>query len=101
MVLFCGRFRCLYVARRRVGSADRCGAILCTSAGRGQGFTRVQMQEMRDTFNLFDVDRDGSIDRDEFGTVMRALGQNPSEEEIDALLARCVTVVGSVQCGSL
>ena len=41
------------------------------------------LSEYRDAFNLFDKDADGLITCGELGTVMRSLGQSPSNEELD------------------
>ncbi|XP_071079016.1 uncharacterized protein [Haliotis cracherodii] len=37
-------------------------------------------------FRLFDKDGDGTIDAKELGTVMRSLGQNPNDEELQEIL---------------
>ena len=42
--------------------------------------------EFREAFSLFDKDGDGTITNKELGTVMRSLGQNPSEEELKAMI---------------
>jgi calmodulin len=38
--------------------------------------------EFREAFLLFDKDGDGTVTTKELGTVMRSLGQNPTETEI-------------------
>lgn len=43
--------------------------------------------EFREAFALFDKDGDGLITTKELGTVMRALGQNPTEAELRDLIA--------------
>ncbi len=42
--------------------------------------------EFKEVFSLFDKDGDGTIDTNELGTVMRALGQNPTSQEIDQMI---------------
>jgi calmodulin len=44
--------------------------------------TEQQIAEFREAFSLFDKDRDGNITNKELGTVMRSLGQNPTETEL-------------------
>ena len=42
--------------------------------------------EMREAFNIFDKDNNGRINTQELGTVMRSLGQNPTQKEIDDMI---------------
>ena len=52
--------------------------------------TPKQLAEFQEAFSLFDTDKDGVISAEELGTVMRALGQNPSEEEVrDSIRDMC------------
>ena len=41
-----------------------------------------QLEEYKDVFNMYDKNRDGKITVKELGTVMRSLGQNPTEAEL-------------------
>ena len=38
--------------------------------------------EFKEAFSLFDKDGDGTITTKELGTVIRSLGQNPTEAEV-------------------
>lgn len=38
--------------------------------------------ELKEAFSLFDKDGDGDISTKELGTVMKSLGQNPSDQEL-------------------
>jgi len=42
--------------------------------------------EFREAFSLFDKNRDGTISSAELGTVMRSLGQNPTENELQDMI---------------
>ena len=42
--------------------------------------------EFREAFSLFDKDGDGTISSKELGTVMRSLGQNPTETELNDMI---------------
>lgn len=47
---------------------------------------REQIMEFKEAFSLFDKDGDGTITTKELGTVMRALGQNPTERELTDMI---------------
>lgn len=41
-----------------------------------------QQKQVREAFNIFDKNKDGTISREELGRVMRQLGLNPSETQV-------------------
>jgi len=45
-----------------------------------------KIAEFRAAFEIFDKDKDGKISKKELGTVMRNLGQNPSEVELTEMI---------------
>lgn len=45
-----------------------------------------QIAEYKQAFSLFDKDGDGTITTKELGAVMRSLGQNPTEEELQDMI---------------
>ncbi|KAG8221513.1 hypothetical protein J3R82DRAFT_1728 [Butyriboletus roseoflavus] len=45
-----------------------------------------QISEFKEAFSLFDKDGDGTITTRELGTVMRSLGQNPTEAELQDMI---------------
>uniref|UniRef100_A0A8C6CS38 EF-hand domain-containing protein n=1 Tax=Moschus moschiferus TaxID=68415 RepID=A0A8C6CS38_MOSMO len=48
--------------------------------------TEEQTAEFKEAFSLFDKDGDGTITTKELGTVMRSLGQNPTEAELQDMI---------------
>jgi len=44
------------------------------------------VEEFREAFSLFDKNSDGTISSTELGTVMRSLGQNPTENELQDMI---------------
>lgn len=48
--------------------------------------TAEQVEHFREAFSLFDSDGGGSIDCQELGSCLRALGQNPSETELQTMI---------------
>ena len=48
--------------------------------------TEQQIAEYKEAFNIFDKDGDGAISAKEIGTVMRVLGHNPTEAELQEIV---------------
>lgn len=48
--------------------------------------TEEQISEFREAFNLYDKDGDGTITILELGSIMRSLGQTPSDAELQDLI---------------
>ncbi|XP_036697287.1 myosin light chain 1/3, skeletal muscle isoform-like [Balaenoptera musculus] len=53
---------------------------------RAEQLTEEQVAEFKEAFSLFDEDGDGAISTRELGTVLRSLGQNPTEAELRDLV---------------
>ena len=53
---------------------------------RADQLTEEQIAEFKEAFSLFDKDGDGTITTKELGTVMRSLGQNPTEAEVQDMV---------------
>ena len=48
--------------------------------------TKEQIAEFKEAFSVFDKNGDGAITREELGTVMRSLGQNPTEADLQDII---------------
>ena len=46
-----------------------------------------QIAELKEAFQLFDRDGDGTISTDELGIVLRSIGQNPTDKQIEDMIA--------------
>eukprot|EP00440_Ansanella_granifera_P015542 gb/GFBE01016891.1/.p1 GENE.gb/GFBE01016891.1/~~gb/GFBE01016891.1/.p1 ORF type:complete len:245 (+),score=84.48 gb/GFBE01016891.1/:1-735(+) len=49
-------------------------------------FSKAQLSEYRDAFNMFDTDGSGDIDTSELGALLKALGQSPNEAELKEMV---------------
>ena len=58
-----------------------------SSSKKSNELTTEQKQEIREAFDLFDLDGSGTIDLKELKVAMRALGFEPKREEIKQLLS--------------
>ena len=47
--------------------------------------------ELREAFYMYDMNNDGYITKEEFRTTMKSLGENLTEEEIDAMMSQADT----------
>uniref|UniRef100_A0AAQ4S5K1 Calmodulin 1b n=1 Tax=Gasterosteus aculeatus aculeatus TaxID=481459 RepID=A0AAQ4S5K1_GASAC len=56
------------------------------SSTKADQLTEEQIAEFKEAFSLFDKDGDGTITTKELGTVMRSLGQNPTEAELQDMI---------------
>ncbi|XP_077987318.1 uncharacterized protein LOC144441926 [Glandiceps talaboti] len=52
----------------------------------GDDLTEKQIQEFKEAFALFDKDGDGHVTSKELGTVMKSLGHNPSQDELQEMI---------------
>ncbi|XP_077988101.1 neo-calmodulin-like [Glandiceps talaboti] len=53
----------------------------------GEKLSEAQLAEFRESFSLFDKNKDDTIDKNELGMVIRSLGLNPTGAELDAMIA--------------
>jgi len=51
---------------------------------------KEDLNEIKDCFTLYDNDSDGKISCDKLGTVIRSLGQNPTEAEVDDMVRNMI-----------
>ena len=54
--------------------------------GQASGLSKEQIADFREAFSLFDFDENGSISAKELGEVLKALGQNPSMNELSDMI---------------
>uniref|UniRef100_A0AAY4B183 EF-hand domain-containing protein n=1 Tax=Denticeps clupeoides TaxID=299321 RepID=A0AAY4B183_9TELE len=60
--------------------------MICFPPLQADQLTEEQIAEFKEAFSLFDKDGDGTITTKELGTVMRSLGQNPTEAELQDMI---------------
>ena len=49
---------------------------------RVEQLTEIQIAEIREIFTLFDKNSDGYVNTNELGTMLRALGMNPTQSDV-------------------
>lgn len=52
--------------------------------------SKEQIAEFKDAFLVYDKDGDGTMSIKELGSVMRSLGQNPTEQELQDMINETV-----------
>ena len=52
------------------------------------GLSDHQIEEFREAFSLYDRNDDGTVTTKDLGLVLKAIGQNPSDEETNQLVSR-------------
>jgi len=79
-----------YYTSSQVSRQKRPLSVLGTESRRFRAMadqlTEEQIAEFKEAFSLFDKDGDGTITTKELGTVMRSLGQNPTEAELQDMI---------------
>ena len=68
------------LARESEGAVK--GEAIAEQIDRNAGTIRNQMQSLKEAFSFFDKDQDGRITTRELGAIMRSLGQNPTEADL-------------------
>jgi len=63
-----------------------CSTWQTFQANMADQLSEEQISEFKEAFSLFDKDGDGTITTVELGTVMRSLGQNPTEAELQDMI---------------
>ncbi|XP_033018426.1 uncharacterized protein LOC117054078 [Lacerta agilis] len=82
-----GREEVLHCARERQGSHRATVEVVGSNEeAMAEHLSEEQIAEFKEAFLIFDKDGDGAITTKELGTVMRSLGQNPTEAELKEMI---------------
>lgn len=71
---------------RRQGLDARARAADCGPRLQAEQLSEEQIAEYKEAFSLFDKSGDGTITTKDLGTVIRALGKNPTEAELQDII---------------
>lgn len=83
MLLTYNKRAAFHLSRNRFSSVF---ALAVNTFNMADQLTEDQIAEFKEAFSLFDKDGDGTITTKELGTVMRSLGQNPTEAELQDMV---------------
>lgn len=61
---------------------------LLRRSGHADSFTEQEKEDFKEVFALFDANKSGTIETVELNTIMRRLGQDYTDEEIESLVTR-------------
>jgi len=67
-------------------TCDLCDNQPCTVTMASDHLSSLQIGQFQDAFQQFDTDQDGQVSSREVGYIMRSVGQNPSEAEIQDMV---------------
>ncbi|XP_048730009.1 neo-calmodulin-like [Ostrea edulis] len=74
--------RCL-VNPQRFNIDSNCSISKCPAQ-----LSPAEAQELIDAFEIFDKNKDGTISIDELGSILRAVGQNPSNAKLEEIMKK-------------
>ena len=63
-----------------------CSAMIPPTEKYSVKITDEEFEGYKNTFIMFDKDGDGTVSTKELGAVMRSLGTNPDEDELEAMI---------------
>jgi len=73
----------------------------CWHQSMADQYSEEQIAEFKEAFSLFDKDGDGTIDSEELGTVLRSLGNQPTDEEVEDMIREVgIQCIAEVTIGS-
>ncbi|KAF9927725.1 hypothetical protein BGZ67_007352 [Mortierella alpina] len=74
----------MFIINHLTGQHDRNQTTTATLIN--AAVTNIQVKDLKEAFNLYDRKGTGSISSNDLGSLLRAIGQNPSEAEIKELI---------------
>ena len=83
--------------QRLPGNIQRTKNLVTDTIEMAEKLTEEQVAELKQAFNEFDVDGGGTINTKELGWAMRAMGMNPTENELLELINEVQWIHAGVQ----
>mmetsp|Transcript_12702 Transcript_12702/g.21549 ORF Transcript_12702/g.21549 Transcript_12702/m.21549 type:complete len:102 (-) Transcript_12702:214-519(-) len=66
--------------------AQRTNCCYSNTTTMSHGLSQDEIDDLKEAFNMFDVDGGGSISKEELKGVMKKLGSDPTDDEIQAMI---------------